>query len=444
MRIKIAKMFYNRKNPTIVSIVPLLVFMTIFLGGGIYLNNFYSLPTPLVALAGVLVALLIYKAPFYEKIDLFFKGAGDNKVLTMCVIVLFAGAFASVTKASGSVESIVNLGMYYISPEHFPVGIFIIASFLSFSTGTSVGTITTLSPIAISLAMESNSNVSLIAACLLSGAMFGDNLSLISDTTIAATQTMGCQMKDKMRANAKIALPAAVLTIILLIFVGNSATQIDELSMKEFDIMLIFPYVLVVVLSLFGINVFSSLLLGTLVAGMLGLFYQKFDFLQLTNLTYKGFTDMSEIFFLFFFTGGLASLVEHFGGIQFLMNFIKKHIKSSKSALLGMGALVSSANVCVANNTVSILIASKVCRKIAHQFKISARDAASVLDIFSCYVQGLIPYGAQILVLIEASKNTISYTQMVGYAFYLHLLLISTLLYIGFMKKRNTLAITEK
>ncbi len=427
------------KKPTIISIFPLLVFVAIFLGGGLYFNDFYSLPTPLVALAGVFAALLVYRLPFDKKVNIFFKGAGNGNVLIMCVIMLFAGAFATVAKASGSVDSIVNLGIYYISPKYFPVGIFVIASFLSFSTGTSVGTITTLAPIAIRLAEQANLNISLIGACLLSGAMFGDNLSLISDTTIAATQTMGCKMNEKMRANAKIALPASVLAIIILLFIGDSQAveSVAEIK-KDFNIILILPYATVVVLSLLGVNVFISLLSGVLFSGILGMVYGKFNFLEFTNHTYQGFTNMSEIFFLFFFTGGLAALVEHFGGIRFLMNLIQKHIKSTKRALLGIGALVGVTDLCVANNTVSILIVSRVCREITEKFRIRPRDAASVLDIFSCYVQGVIPYGAQVIALVELSKNTINYPEMVGYAVYLHLLLISTLIYIFIYKEKKT------
>ncbi|MDO4783040.1 MAG: Na+/H+ antiporter NhaC family protein [Capnocytophaga felis] len=424
-----------KKESGIVSVIPLLVFVIIFLGGGIYFNDFYSLPTPLVALIGVIVALLIYKAPFAEKMDVFFKGAGNNNVLTMCVIILFAGAFATVAKASGSVESIVNLGISYISPQYFPLGIFVIASFLSFSTGTSVGTITTLAPIVISLAEQSDLNASLVGACLLSGAMFGDNLSLISDTTIVATQTMGCKMDEKMKANARIAFPAAVLTVIILLFLGNSqAKEIAIETQQDVNFVLILPYLAVVALSLLGVNVFVSLLLGVFFSGTLGMIYGKFGFLEFVNHTYQGFTDMSEIFLLFFFTGGLAALVEHFGGIQFMMKFIQKRIKSPKTALLGMGTLVGTTDFCVANNTVSILIVSKVSRKIANQFHLSGRDVASVLDIFSCYVQGIIPYGAQIIALIELSKGTISYPEVAGYAIYLHLLLLSALVYI-FIRK---------
>ena len=182
-----------KQKLNIISIIPLLIFVAIFLGSGLYFDNFYSLPAPIIALFAVVIALFIYKAPLNEKIALFFKGAGDSNVLQMCVIALLAGAFASVAKASGSIDSIVNMGMYYISPQYFPVGIFVMASFLSFATGTSVGTIMTLSPIVFNLATESHSNTALIGASLLSGAMFGDNLSLISDTTIAATQSLGCK-----------------------------------------------------------------------------------------------------------------------------------------------------------------------------------------------------------------------------------------------------------
>lgn len=427
-----------KKESGIVSVIPLLVFVIIFLGGGIYFDDFYSLPTPLVALIGVIVALLIYKAPFTEKIDVFFKGAGNNNVLTMCVIILFAGAFATVAKASGSVDSIVNLGISYISPQYFPLGIFVIASFLSFSTGTSVGTITTLAPIVISLAEQSDLNASLVGASLLSGAMFGDNLSLISDTTIVATQTMGCKMDEKMKANARIAFPAAILTIVILLFLGNAqAKEIIVEAQQDVNFVLILPYLAVVALSLLGVNVFVSLLLGVVFSGTLGMIYGNFGFLEFVNHTYRGFTDMSEIFLLFFFTGGLAALVEHFGGIQFMMKFIQKRIKSPKTALLGMGTLVGTTDFCVANNTVSILIVSKVSRKIANQFHLSGRDVASVLDIFSCYVQGIIPYGAQIIALIELSKGAISYPEVATYAIYLHLLLLSALVYIFIRKYKK-------
>ena len=419
------------KKLTIVSIIPLLIFVAIFLSSGLYFDNFYSLPAPIIALFAVVIALLIYKAPMNEKIALFFKGAGDSNVLQMCVIALLAGAFASVAKASGSIDSIVNMGMYYISPQYFPVGIFVIASFLSFATGTSVGTIMTLSPIVFNLATESHSNTALIGASLLSGAMFGDNLSLISDTTIAATQSLGCKMNEKMKANGKIALPMALLSMAILILIGNPEAQnfTHSEAYNNFNVVLILPYIAVVIISLFGINVFVSLFLGILFAGVAGMAYGKYGFLDFTQHTYKGFMDMADIFFLYFIIGGLALLVEHFGGIQYLMNLIAKRIKGASSALLGMGFLVTVADVCVANNTVAILIVSKISKRISEEFKIPLRNAASVLDIFSCYAQGLIPYGAQVIGLYQFA-HTMDYGELVMYSIYLHLLLIGTLVYI--------------
>ena len=426
-----------KQKLNVISIIPLLIFVAIFLGSGLYFDNFYSLPAPIIALFAVVIALLIYRAPLNEKIALFFKGAGDSNVLQMCVIALLAGAFASVAKASGSIDSIVNMGMYYISPQYFPVGIFLIASFLSFATGTSVGTIMTLSPIVFNLATESHSNTALIGASLLSGAMFGDNLSLISDTTIAATQSLGCKMSDKMKANAKIALPMALLSVIVLLFIGNPEAQTFTHSeaYHDFNIVLILPYIAVVIISLFGVNVFVSLFLGVLLSGVIGLSYGKFGFLDFTQHTYKGFMDMADIFFLYFIIGGLALLVEHFGGIQYLMNLIAKHIKSGASALLGMGFLVTVADICVANNTVAILIVSKISKRISEQFNVPLRNAASVLDIFSCYAQGLIPYGAQVIGLYQFA-HTMDYPQLVMYSVYLHLLLIGTLVYIYFSRKK--------
>lgn len=425
------------KKTSIVSIIPLLIFVAIFLGSGIYFDNFYSLPAPIIALFAVVVALLIYRAPLNQKIALFFRGAGNSNVLQMCVIALLAGAFASVAKASGSIDSIVNMGMYYISPEYFPVGIFVIASFLSFATGTSVGTIMTLSPIVFNLAFESHSNTALIGAALLCGAMFGDNLSLISDTTIAATQSLGCKMSDKMKTNSQIALPVALLSAVILFFIGNpgATTFTHSEAYHTFNPLLILPYVAVVVISLFGVNVFVSLFLGVVFSGVMGLVYGKFSFLDLTQHTYKGFMDMADIFFLYFIIGGLAFLVERFGGIQFLMNLVAKRIKSGASALLGMGFLVTVADVCVANNTVAILIVSKISKRIAEQFQIPLRNAASVLDIFSCYAQGLIPYGAQVIALYQFA-HTMDYLSLVGYSIYLHLLLIATLLYIQVRGKK--------
>lgn len=420
------------------AIVPLLVFVIIFLGGGLYFNNFYVLPSPLIALVGVVVAMLMFRAPLRDKINTFLKGCGEPSVLTMCIIYLLAGGFATVSKEIGSVDSIVNFGLSHIHPNYFPIVIFVLASFLSFASGTSVGSITALGPIVVDLALQSDTNLGLVGACLLSGAMFGDNLSLISDTTIAATQSMQCAMNEKIKANFRIALPAAILTLIILFIFGKTTTsQVFEVVHRPYEWILMTPYLLVVVLSLFGLNVFVTLFVGILYAGLLGLWFGKFDILALLNTTYEGFTSMSEIFFLSLFLGGLAALVEHFGGIRFLMNKIQRLIRSERSASFGIAALVSTVNTCVANNTVSILITGKISKKIADKYHIAPRNGASILDIFSCYVQGLVPYGAQVLALIKFSDDQMQYSDLFKYAFYLHLLLISTVVYIITIKNDN-------
>ena len=423
-------------NHPLISIFPLIIFVLVFLGFGIYNNDFYALPSPIAALIGITAAFILLKGKINEKVDTFLKGCGDGKILTMCIIYLLAGAFATVTKATGSVDSIVNLGLTYISPAYFPVGVFVMAAFLSFASGTSVGSIVTLGPIVIALAEKSDSPLGLIGACLLSGAMFGDNLSLISDTTIAATQSLGCQMKDKIRFNSKLAFPAALVTILILIVLGFNQEGTAVISgNKEFNLILILPYLLVIALSLIGLNVFVVLFAGLVFAGMLGFGYGSFDFIGFAKKTYEGFTSMTEIFLLSLLTGGLAAMVEKAGGISFVIKNISKIINSKKTALLGIGGLVSVANLCVANNTISIIVSGKVAKEINDKYGLKPQQSASVLDIFSCYVQGLIPYGAQILLLISLSSFKMNYVELVQYSFYLHILLLFTLISILFGKK---------
>lgn len=425
-------------NPNLVAIFPLLIFVFVFLGFGIYYDDFYALPSPIAALLGITSAFVLLKGSINSKVDTFLKGCGDGKILTMCIIYLLAGAFATVTKATGSVDSIVNLGLTYISPAYFPVGVFVMAAFLSFASGTSVGSIVTLGPIVIALAEKSDSPLGLIGACLLSGAMFGDNLSLISDTTIAATQSLGCQMKDKFRFNSKLAFPAALVTIIILIVLGFNQEGTAVISgNKEFNLILILPYLLVIALSLIGLNVFVVLFAGLIFAGMLGFGYGSFDFIGFAKKTYEGFTSMTEIFLLSLLTGGLAAMVEKAGGISFVIKNISKIINSKKTALLGIGGLVTVANLCVANNTISIIISGKVAKEINDKYGLKPQQSASILDIFSCYVQGLIPYGAQILILISLSNFKMEYPELVQYSFYLHILLVFTLISIFFGKKQS-------
>lgn len=429
------------KSLGFISILPLLVFVFTFLGAGIATGDFYALPSPIAALLGIVTAFLLFSGTITEKADTLLKGCGDGNILTMCIIYLLAGAFASVCKAAGSVDSVVNLGITYIAPEYFAAGVFVMASFLSFASGTSVGSIVTLGSIVIELAIQSGSPLGIIGAALLCGAMFGDNLSIISDTTIASTQSIGAEMKDKFRANFKLALPAAILATAIFVFLGLSSGKGTLPSANlDFDLWLILPYLIVIVLALRGVNVFATLFIGLISAGILGLFNGSFTLLTLAKTTYTGFTDMSEIFFLSLLTGGLAALVEKAGGIKYILSGVRKKINSKRTAYLGMAGIVSATNLCVANNTIAILISGKVAKNITDEYGLDKKNAASVLDIFACYIQGIIPYGAQVLILISLSKFKIEYLELLAHSYYLHFLVLITLgfvLYNGRKKKSH-------
>lgn len=428
----------NNPQQSFISLLPFLVFVISFLGAGIYLGDFYALPSPIAMTLGILTAFLIIKLPFKTKMDEFLKGLGDKNVLTMCIIYLLAGAFSTVSKASGSVDAIVNLGLQYIPTNYIAIGIFILASFLSLASGTSVGCIVALGPIAVELATKSGVDINLIGAVLLTGAMFGDNLSVISDTTIAASQSLGSKMSDKFRTNLWIALPAFFITIALLLL-NNSTPSIDpNLAQHNSRFYLLIPYILVIGLAFLGMDVFLVLIIGVLVSGIIGLSNNSMDLLGFAKSSYDGFTSMTEIFLLSLLTGGLAGIIEYAGGIRYLLNKILKNIKSKFSAMLGMGVLVSLVDACIANNTIAILITGKVAKPVSDHYDIEPRKMASVLDIFACVIQGVIPYGAQILILMSFGKGKIEYLQLLSHSYYIWLLLICVLVFI-FLNKNQRL-----
>ena len=297
-----------------IALLPLLLFVFTFLGAGIYLNDFYALPSPIAVVMGIALAFVLFRESIDSKVSTFLRGCGDDKIMTMCVIYLLAGAFAVVTEATGSVAAVVELGMQVISIEFLYAGIFILAAFLSFSSGTSIGAIVALAAIVVGFSEKTGASLAILSASLLGGAMFGDNLSFISDTTIAATQSLECEMKDKFRQNFRIALPAAILTILILIFQGSSLSQAAILPAGEIDLIKILPYLLVISLAIAGINVFVVLFTGILAAGALGLYFSDFGMLEFAKLSYEGFTGMTEIFLLSMLTGGLAAMVTQAGG----------------------------------------------------------------------------------------------------------------------------------
>ncbi|GGW44521.1 Na+/H+ antiporter NhaC family protein [Arenibacter certesii] len=424
--------FQNYPAPSFKALIPLLVFVFTFLGAGIYLNDFYALPSPIAVIAGIMVAFIIFGQSIDSKIQTLLKGCGDDKILTMCLIYLLAGAFAAITEATGSVDAIVNFGLDYIAIQYVYFGVFIIASFLSLSTGTSVGAILALAPIVVGFADKGDVSLSILCGALLGGSMFGDNLSLISDTTIAATQSLGCKMSDKFKQNIKIALPAALLTITILIIQGlGVTTNTAEVISQDYSLIKILPYLLVIGLSVIGINVFVVLLLGVVAGGVLGIGYGDFTLLESTRIAYNGFTNMTEIFLLSLLSGGLAALVAKNGGIDYILNKIKGFIKGKASAQYGIAALVGTVNTAIANNTVSIIIVGSIAKNINDDYGLDKKETASILDIFACISQGLLPYGAQVLMILSLSKGRLDYLDLISNTWYLYILLIWTLLYIG-------------
>ncbi len=428
---------FSETKGSFYALLPLFLFVFTFLGAGIYLNDFYALPSPIAVILGIMLALIMFKGTINSKIATLLKGCGDDKILTMCLIYLLAGAFTVVCKATGSVDAIVNMGLQYISIQWLYAGVFIIAAFLSIATGTSVGAIVALGAVVIGFADTAEVSLAILSASLLGGAMFGDNLSIISDTTIAATQSLEVNMKDKFKQNIIIAGPVALITIFILVFQGFSIEETGGIAITaSVEIIKIVPYILVLGLAVIGLNVFVVLFIGIIAAGILGIFYGDFNVLEFAKLSYEGFTSMTEIFLLSLLTGGLAALVTKAGGINYLITAINTRLKAS-SAYYGISGLVGLINMAIANNTVSIIVIGPIAKRLNDQFNLNAKKVASVLDIFACVVQGLLPYGAQCLIILSLTAGRIDYLNLVGNAWYLWLLLIGTLLYLKFTSRSD-------
>ena len=353
----------------------------------------------------VLIAFLMTKGSIDERFALFSKGAANVDVLTMLMIFLLAGAFSTVAGEMGGRDATINLGLSIIPVHFLAAGVFIISAFMGTATGTSMGTISAIVPIAVGVADKGGLSIPLFLGACVGGAMFGDNLSMISDTTIAATRSQGCEMKDKFRVNFLIALPAAIVTIVLLLIFGRPET-VTDLGNLEYSIIKVIPYILVLVLALSGLNVFLCLTIGIFSAGIVGLLTASMTLSTFAQAIYNGFISMNETFFLSLFCGGMAEMVTHNGGIEWLVQTLGKMMKGNKSSQIGIAALVSLADCAVANNTIAIILSGPMAKKMAKAHKVDPRRTASLLDVFSCVFQGIIPYGAQ---LLSASSLTAAY-----------------------------------
>ncbi|WP_147633572.1 Na+/H+ antiporter NhaC family protein [Turicibacter sanguinis] len=385
----------DKGNPW--ALLPLGLFLVLFVGSGVITGDFYYMPVLVAFMLAAACAFLFNRtATFNEKIAVFCKGAGHENIIMMIVIFLLAGAFSGVAKSIGAVDATVNMSLSVLPPNLVVAGLFIIASFISISMGTSVGTITALTPIGLGIANATGIPVALVVGAVVGGGMFGDNLSMISDTTIAAVRTQGCELKDKFKVNFFIVLPAAIISLILLVVTTMSFDQTTT-SVGSFEWIKVLPYLYILVGALVGINVFALLSSGVLVAGIIGLFTHAATFPDLIQFASSGMAGMQELAIICLIVGGTLELIKFNGGIQFLLHLLTSRIKSKKGAEFAIAGLVSLVDICTANNTIAIVVSGPLAKNIADEYEIDPKRSASLLDIFSSCWQGLIPYGAQLL-----------------------------------------------
>ena len=417
------------------ALLPILVFLCIFLGSGIITGDFYAMPAIVAFLIALAVAFVQNrKLKFNEKIAVIAKGVGDDNIITMSLIFLCAGAFSGAVTAAGGVDSTVNLGLSILPSGVAVVGLFIIGCFISVSMGTSMGTIAAMAPIAIGISEKTGFSMAVCIGAVVCGAMFGDNLSMISDTTIAAVKTQGCEMKDKFKENFLIVLPAAVLTIVLL-FVITMNGDFEMTGELTYNFWKVVPYILVLVGALIGINVFVVLIGGTIVSLIVGIATGSIAVNQMFVVVGEGVTGMYDITVISIVVACIVSLVKEHGGIQFVLNLIHKNIKSEKGAELGIAGLSLVVDACTANNTVAIVMAGPIAKEISDEFGVNAKRSASLLDIFSSVGQGMIPYGAQLLT--AATLASLSPVEIMPYLYYPMLMAVSALAFIIFRKREK-------
>ncbi|MFA8300599.1 MAG: Na+/H+ antiporter NhaC family protein [Hyphomicrobiales bacterium] len=425
----------NKGNPF--ALLPLVVFIVIFLLSSTISGDFYKMPVVVAFLISTFVALAMNrKVKFSEKVENFSRGAGNPSIMMMCMIFVLAGAFAQICRDMGAIESTVNIGLKFMPESVLVAGMFIISCFISISVGTSVGTIVAVAPMAVSLSQTTDLSVGLTVGAVVGGAMFGDNLSFISDTTIASTRTQGCSMKDKFRMNFKIVLPAAIISVFLYAFATHNGSGHFHGAL-HYNWLKTLPYIGVLIVALIGVNVFIVLSGGIIFAAVLGLILKSFDVWQLVSSIAKGIAGMSELIIICLLIGGIVELIRQNGGIDWVLYTINRKVKNKKAAELGIASLISFVNICTANNTIAIIITGPISKQIADKYKIKGARSASILDTFSCLIQGIIPYGAQILAAVSVASSfgiAITPTHVMSYLYYPYLMGFSALMVILFSK----------
>lgn len=421
------------------ALLPLIVFLAIFLGSGIYHSMigtefaFYQVKAPVAALPAIVLAVLLYRGKLNDAIDTFLKGASHPNLILMFMVFMLAGAFASVSSAIGSVDATVQLGLSIIPPKFVLPMLFIIAAFIATAMGTSMGTIAACAPIAFGFSQVTEIETVYAIGAVVGGAMFGDNLSMISDTTIAATSSQKVQLRDKFKVNVWIAVPASIVSLIIYLMISQGSQAVEY---KTFDAWLILPYVAVFILAFSRLHVLAVLALGVVLSGLIGLIQQPdFNLLGLNNSIYDGFTSMFEVALLSMFLGGISAIMQKEGGLEWLIQRIYSltrlfKVGQQRAGEIGVSFLVIFSNLFVANNTVAIILSGDMAREVAKEYGVDPKRAAALLDIFSCVVQGLIPYGAQLLLACSIAK--LSPVELIGSVYYCWVLAIFAILAIIF------------
>ncbi|MDE5999941.1 MAG: Na+/H+ antiporter NhaC family protein [Bacteroidaceae bacterium] len=415
------------------ALSPLLVFLILYLATSIIAQDFYKVPIAVAFLVSAVYALLTVKGTMNERIGIFAKGAGNPTMVLMLAIFILAGAFAASAKAMGAVDTIVNLALRYLPEQAILPGIFLASCFISLSIGTSCGTIAALTPLAVGIAQQSGISVPLMVGLVVGGTYFGDNLSFISDTTIVATQTQGCSMKDKFRVNIRIVAPVALVMLIVYFIMGNQVNAPTHI--EEVNFWLVLPYLAVVVLAICGVNVLLTLGIGILLTGIIGVALGIYDVFGWFSAMNEGMLGMSELIIVTILAGGMLEIIRYNGGIDLIIKALTRRIDSQRGGELSIAALTCLVNICTANNTVAIITTGPIAKDIAQRFHIDPRKSASILDTAFCFTQGLLPYGAQ--VLIAAGLSGLNPIAIIPYLYYPMLIGVALLLAILFRYPRK-------
>ena len=399
------------------ALSPIMVFVTLYLVTSIVAGDFYKVPITVAFMAASVYAVIVSGGiPLSSRINAYSRGAATEQMMLMVWIFILAGAFANSAKAMGSIDATVNLTLALLPPQMLIAGLFVAACFISLSIGTSVGTIVALTPIAAGIAAQTGTSLPMMTAVIVGGSFFGDNLSFISDTTIAATQTQGCKLSDKFRVNSFLVMPAALIILVVYVLIGTDTQAPADIPALE--PLKVLPYLVVLITAIFGMNVMAVLTLGLLLTGGVGMITGSYDLYGWLGSMGEGIVGMGELIIITMMAGGLLELIRQRGGIDYLIQLLTRHVTGKRGAELSIAALVSMVNVCTANNTVAILTVGGIAKHIGDRFGLDNRKCASILDTFSCFTQGLLPYGAQMLMAAGlAQLNPIAIIPYLYYPF---------------------------